>query len=264
MADEHDYTSMWSGTFSPPDVGGGGGVYLLDDEASVGRAPGGGAFGDRCTRALYEDAHPRTYPGGQRYPGPFGAGRASDRVGPGFAERDADARRASARFAGEGFRGGGPDGPDAFDGPGRGPDADERARYVRGSRALGHPGPRGMVTSARGARQAVDDVVWDNRPLHYADGTGNEFAHLFIDPAARGPPLYRRDLTFPGFGQVDHFGNRAAGGMGEAQVIKVVLFFIVVVLAATWLMIAGAEKRVGREVRRALREAAGLRAPAPA
>jgi hypothetical protein len=37
--------------------------------------------------------------------------------------------------------------------------------------------------------------------------------------------------------------------------VKVVLFIIIVVLAAMWLMVSSAEKRIGREVECALREA---------
>jgi hypothetical protein len=248
MADESDYTQMWSGVFTPPRIGDDDrGVYLLDDETSVGR---NGKIYDECTRVLYDDAHPRTHPGGQRYPGPYGGGRASDRVGPGFPEREAAARRRGARYAGEGFS--------------AGPDATERALYAQGSRALGHPGPRGMVTSSREGRRAIDNAVWDNRPPHFADDTPNEFAHLYIDPSARGPPLFSKNPTYPGFRQVDRFGSSPAGSGAltprdtntiSVEIVKVVLFIIIVVLAAMWLMVSSAEKRIGREVECALREA---------
>lgn len=225
MADESDYTKMWSGVFTPPRVGDDDrGVYLLDDEASVGR---NGKIYDGCTRALYyddDDAHPRTYPGGQRRPG-----------------------------------------PDAVT-------LQERAAYTQGSRVLGHPGPRGMVASSREGRRAVDNAVWDSRPPHFADDTPNALAHLYVDPAARGPPLFSKDPTYPGFRQVDRFGSSPAGsGYGgltprdTLEVVKVVLFFIIVALAAMWLMVDSAEKRIGREVVCALRVAMCTRgAGAPA
>lgn len=237
MADEDDYTKMWNGVFTPPQVGDYppyGGVYILDDEASVGRNT---KIYDECTRVLYDDAHPRAYPGGQRYPGPFGAGRASDRVGPTFDEREENARRR------EGFLGAPPAPP---------PSEWERDEYTRGSRRLGHPGPRGMVTSSREGRAAVDDVVWDNRPPHFAPDTPNEYAHLYVDPAARGPPLFWSVPGYPGFRQVDRFGGPGAPARcpdrAALELLKVVLFFVVVVLLAMWIIAAGSEKmRLGRQ-----------------
>ena len=252
MADPSDYTQMWCGVFTPPRTGDDDrGVYLLDDETSVGR---NGKIYDECTRVLYDDAHPRTHPGGQRYPGPYGGGRASDRVGPGFPEREAAARRAEARYAGEGFSGSGPVGSVNTS-------AADRSLYTQGSRSLGHPGPRGMVTSSREGRRAIDNAVWDNRPPHFADDTPNEFAHLYIDPAARGPPLFTKNPTHPGFRQVDRFGASPSGSGGlspanSLEVIKIVLFVIVVVLMAMWLMVSGSEKRIAREVECALAMAA--------
>ena len=248
MADEFDYTRMWSGTFTPPRIGDDDrGIYLLDDETSVGR---NGRIYDECTRVLYDDAHPRTHPGGQRYPGPYGGGRASDRVGPGFPEREAAARRRGARHAGEGFS--------------VGPDAAERALYVQGSRAFGHPGPRGMVTSGREGRRAIDNAVWDDRPPHFAGDTPNEFAHLFIDPEARGPPLFSKDPTYPMFRQADRFGSSPADSGGALaprdtlEIVKIVLFIVIVVLAAMSCLqqtVSSAEKRIGRGLECALREA---------
>jgi hypothetical protein len=271
MADEHDYTRMWSGVFTPPAVGGDSdrGIYLLDDEGSVGR---NSRVYDDCTRVLSDDAHPRSYPGGQRVPGPYGGGRASDRVGPLLAERqEAARRRAGARTGGEGFA----PGP-----PAAGVTPEEQALYIEGSRRLGHPGPRGMVTSARGGRPAVDGVAWDNRPPHFAADAPNEYAHLYVAPEARGPPLFQRDPTFPGFRQVDHFaggggappasllGGRGVGA-GAAlglEIIKVVLLVVVVVLAVMGAMVShavtAAERRLRGEFGCALREAvAALRRP---
>ncbi len=229
MADESDYTQMWGGVFASPPGGDGGGVYVLDDEGSVGR---NSKIYDTCTRALYEEAHPRNH-SSRRYPGPFGAGRASDRVGPALDERDEERR--------EDFAGG-------------------SAEYVRGSRALGTPGFRGL-TSARGGRRAVDQVMWDNRPAHYAPGTSNAQAHLYVEPEARGEPRYHPSLPgYPGrLARVDRFEPGSGGAPMSAhdicEVVKVVLFFVIVVLAAMWVMVSSAEKRMGRELELALLEA---------
>jgi hypothetical protein len=254
MADPSDYTQMWSGVFTPPRIGDHDrGIYLLDDEASVGRNT---KIYDDCTRVLYDDAHPRTHPGGQRSPGPYGAGRASDRVGPTYDEREAAARRASARFAGEGFSGSAP--------PSRG----DRRRYIEGSRRLGHPGPRGMVTSGREGRPAIDNAVWDNRPPHFADDTPNEYAHLYIAPEARGPALFRKNTAYPGFRQVDRFGASPGGGAGIAvgdtlEIVKVVVFIVIVILVVMCglqQMISGAEKRIERTLEcRLLTQVSALR-----
>lgn len=257
MADESDYTQMWSGVFTPPRIGDDDrGIYLLDDETSVSAKRRNGKVYDECTRGLIVNdnaAHPRTHPAGQRYPGPYGGGRASDRVGLGFPEREVAARRRGSRYAGEGFN--------------PGPDATERALYAQGSRALGNPGPRGMVTSSREGRRAIDNAVWDNRPPHFADDTPNEFAHLYIDPSARGPPLFSKNPTYPAFRQVDRFGGSPAGSGAltpcdtntiSVEIVKVVFFIIIVVLAAMCClqqMVSSAEKRIGREVECALREA---------
>lgn len=263
MADESDYTRMWSGVFTPPRIGDEDrGIYLLDDETSVGR---NSELYDEETRILYDEAHPRTHPGGQRYPGPYGGGRASDRNGPTLGERQAVLRRDSARFAGEGFAGG----PD-----GLGPSPAERAQYIQGSRSLGHPGPRGMVTSIREGRPAIDGIMWDERPPHYAPDTGNEYAHLYIDPEARGPALFYKDTTYPGFQQVDHFGGSARGARGgspwrdPAMAVNAVIFVILLVLVAMWLIVSTsvdrAEKRFARELKYALRAAGVPRAAAVA
>jgi hypothetical protein len=232
MADQYDYTQMWSGVFTPPQIGDENrGVYLLDEEivsselnvpknnnhvdgASAGR---GGKIYDESTRGLFG-----------------GAARPKSRCAPGRLE--------------------------GFHGPG-GPSAADRSLYFQGSRRLGNPGPRGMVTSSREGRRAVDSVVWDNRPPHFADGTANEYAHLYIDPAARGPPLFTKNTTYPGFRQVDRFGSTPSGAGGappadSLEVIKLVLFVVVAVLLAMWLMVNGSEKRIAREVECALAMAA--------
>jgi len=254
MADESDYTKMWSGVFTPPRIGDDDrGIYLLDDESSVGRNNSGAAFYDSTTRVLYEDAHPRARPSRP----PYGAGRASIQVGPTFSERHHDLRRGSAQFAGEGFVGGSPD---------------ERAAYIQGSRVLGHPGPRGMVTSSREGRPAIDGVMWDNRPPHFAPDSPNEYAHLYIDPEARGPALFSKDPTYPGFHQVDRFIGEANGVnttnnangptcrtitlRDSLEIVKTVMFVILVILVAMCLMVTNsvsrAEKRINRELKLAL------------
>lgn len=246
MADEHDYTKMWSGTFTPPRIGDDDrGIYLLDDEISVGRDPDDDDFTipDRCTRSLYETAHPRSYPGGQRYPGPYGGGRASDRVGPTPAERKLARMR-------EGFSGGSAD---------RCISREDRDLYTQGSRRLGHPGPRGMVTSSREGRPAIDGVVWDNRPPHYAPDTANEDAHLYVDEDARGPALFSKDTTYPGFRQVDHFAGAAPTGLSQTtavEIIKIIVVVISLILVAMWLAmnqtVRSLEKRMDWKIDQAL------------
>lgn len=232
MADEYDYTSMWSGVYTPPRNDDDHGVYLLDDESSIGR-DNGYPIRDEGLSLLYDgDVHPRTHPGGQRYPGPFGAGRASDRVGP-----TPDERHRAERFG--------------------------AAKYTQGSRALGHPGFRGMVTSGREGRPAVDDVAWDDRPPHYADDTPNKHAHLYVDPEARGPPLFQKDTTYPGFRQVDAFSGKPSSGKmsirDSVEIIKTVIFFVIILLVALWLAVnsavSSAEKRILERVNCAVREA---------
>jgi hypothetical protein len=214
MADPSDYTQMWSGVFTPPPAP--GGVSILDDDDSV-RLDDVSRL-TPCGRTLYEEAHPRAVRDRQRYPGPFGAGRASDRVGPSLK----GACPSEGRLR-EGFAAGAPSFEDWPGGPGHAklfearPSDEQQAEdaYLRGSRALGHPGFRGMVTSRRGRRAAVDGVAWDNRPPHFAPGSPNSLAHLYLDPAARGPALFSKDPVFPGFRQVDRFaagsGPPAAG-----------------------------------------------------
>jgi hypothetical protein len=254
MADESDYTKMWSGVFTPPRIGDDDrGIYLLDDEESVGRNTG---IYDESTRLLYDEAHPRTYLGGQRYPGPYGGGRASDKIGPTLDERRRADRRRNARFAGEGFSPSPGEHSRQFE--------QDRDLYIKGSRRLGHPGFRGMITSSREGRPAVDDVVWDNRPPHYADDTPNKYAHLYIDPTARGPPLFRKDTTYPGFRQVDKFskgpGGRLAFSLKDSlAIVRAVLFIVIILLVATWLMVnysvSRSEKRLGKELESAIKEA---------
>lgn len=79
-----DYTSMWAGIYAPPDSGETGSLYILDSERTVGKNT---PIYDDCTRLLFDEAHPRTHPAGQRAPGPYGAGWASDRIGPDMADR---------------------------------------------------------------------------------------------------------------------------------------------------------------------------------
>lgn len=222
MADEHDYTQMWSGVFTPPQIGDDDrGLHLLD-EADYYEAPANQRFGRNGTR--------------------------------------------------EGFDSGG---------------SSQAAFYTQGSRVLGHPGPRGAVTSSRAGRAAIDSIDWDNRPPHYAADTPNKYAHLYIDPTAQGPALAFRHPAYPHFRQVDRFGvsgagstsaggggaggggaeNTGAGGGGaqcscgqtavSVETMKAILFVIVVVLVAMCFAqqaVANAEKRIAREFRRVLLE----------
>ena len=124
-----------------------------------------------------------------------------------------------------------------------------------------------MVTSSRRGRPAVDDIGWDARPPHFAPDAPNEYAHLFVSPAARGPALFREDPTYPGLEQVDAFrGGAGPGGLvgrDVLEILKTVVFVALVVLVAAWLMIAGAEKRLRCELKCAVLEALATRAPGP-
>ncbi len=302
-----DYTSMWDGIYAPPDSGALGSLYILDSERTVGRNT---PIYDDCTRVLFDEAHPRTYPAGQRYPGPYGAGRATDRIGPDLADRrrtEIEHERAamaafrnsyydaldaspiggpppspSALRSMHWYGGGGESRPETFaGGPGGDPSAASRRWYARGNRALGHPGPRGMVTSYRGGRPAIDGIDFDNRPYHYNPEAPNEYAHLYVDPAARGPPLFSEVPSSylgpnPQIPQVDHFvpfaglgaaaGKTAAGGaVGAAPLpgspgedppwatdplylYKVAFVFIAVILLATWVMVSQSERRLDKKI----------------
>jgi len=222
MADEFDYTQMWPGTFAPSRSGDDDrGIYLLDSDATAkGPRRGGPLAFDETTRCLSDpgpSTHPRALPGGQIYPGPFGAGRISDRAG----VRPSELR--------EGF------------------DSD-RSLYIRGSPHVGYPGFRGQVSSSRSSRAAIDAVNWDNRPPHFSSETGNETAHLSVPPKPPTPPLG----VYPRFNQVESF----APGPPSFDTIRVVLFFIVVALAVSWLVSERSarisEKRICREFRLAL------------
>ena len=147
--------------------------------------------------------------------------------------------------------------------------------YLRGSRALGHPGFRGMVTSRRGRRAAVDGVAWDNRPPHFAPGSPNSLAHLYLDPAARGPALFSKDPVFPGFRQVDRFaaGSASAGppascaSAGPPAAAAAAFFWVLLIFAAVCFFSAAAARApraviisaknsdAAAEVARAFREA---------
>ena len=248
MADPSDYTQMWSGVFTPPPAP--GGVSILDDDDSV-RLDDVSRL-TPCGRTLYEEAHPRAVRDRQRYPGPFGAGRASDRVGPALKGGCPSEKRLREGFAA------GPSGR-LFE---------EQAgdAYLRGSRALGHPGFRGMVTSRRGRRAAVDGVAWDNRPPHFAPGSPNSLAHLYLDPAARGPALFSKDPVFPGFRQVDRFAAGSASA-GPPAAAAAAFFWVLLIFAAVCFFSAAAARApraviisaknsdAAAEVARAFREA---------
>lgn len=194
MADESDYTQMWSGVFTPPRIGDDdGGVYLLEEAA----------------------AQP---------------------------PRREKATAAGDRHLAEGFQN-----PAA--GGGRG-----YARYAQGSSAYGRPGFRG-VTSSRAQRRAVDDVAWDNRPLHFAPGAGAEHAHLHHDPRARGPPLFVKHPGGTDLPQIDKFsgsppaaGKAAIAGLNPAEAVRLILLATLVVLAGLILSRQAAEQRERREI----------------
>jgi len=146
-------------------------------------------------------------------------------------------RRAFARFASEGLA------------------ASPRGLYVQGSRRLGHPGFRGMVTSSREGRPAIDSVVWDDRPPHFAASSPNEHAHLYVNPEARGPALFQKKPAYAW--PADAFRGGPAGFEGlpvrdALEVTKAVVFVIIAVLVAMWLMVSSAEKRLKQELECAL------------
>jgi hypothetical protein len=224
------------------------GIYLLDDERTVGRDT---KIYDPCTRVLYDDAHPRAYPGGQRYPGPMGAGRATDQVGPTLEERRADARRYPAGYTlarppvpgpiptrlpayasgrperftcRPGVPTGPPSGPalapvpenmrelDAAALAGRGCGAAcaaSAAAYGSGDARVGAPGYRGL-TSARWERPVYEAADWDPRPPHFIADTPNAYAHGKITRGEQGPDLFPYDPVYPGFRPVDKFAGGPA------------------------------------------------------
>lgn len=283
-----DYTSMWAGIYAPPDSGETGSLYILDSERTVGKDT---PIYDDCTRLLFDEAHPRTHPAGQRAPGPYGAGWALDRIGPDMADRRwaeaerqgaeeaefrdryFDAREAApldapppspaARRAMRWYGGGGESRPETFAG---GPSPEERRRYAQGSRTLGRPGPRGMVTSYRGERQAVDGVDWDPRPYRYAPESPNAWAHLSIPPAAQGPPLYSDAPASylgppPQVPQVDRFQEPSGPAPPDLwpqgpppwetdplYLYKAAFVFIAVILLATWAIVSSSQRALERRL----------------
>jgi hypothetical protein len=211
MADENDYTRMWDGTFQTPTDS--GGVYVLDAEYSVARAP---AAYDSCTRELAAaGAHPRRLPCGLRYPGPYGGGRASDAVGPGPAY---------------GWRRGLAGGRERFSFD-AGPSDADRALYARGSRRLGRPG--------RTARNAIDAFDPVERPPHFASDSSNAHAHLSIVPDTRGAPA----PTAPQQARVEKFTPWPTPSPYEtAQLVLLVVLAVLVALRCLQTFVA--EKRV--------------------
>jgi len=256
MAEEFDYTRQWASTLSVPPLDDGG-IYLLDDNTTIGLGDPATYIADPATRLLYDEGHPRTHADTRgRIFGVAGAGRASDRVGPSYAEHKgamglSHDRELAAEMAArsprsdwragfrEGFRAG---------------DRETRARYIRGDPEVGHPGFRGL-TSARGGRADVDSVMWDPRPPHFHPQAANHEAHLYIDSEARGPPLF--GPRWPPAPLVERFSGGGAGG--ESGLIglrkfEVVLFFIVIVLIAVYVMLRRSEKRQLAEMRELLAE----------
>lgn len=261
MADEYDYTSLWSSTFSIPPIDGGG-VYIRDDGESIGLRDAE-PISDPALRLQYEEAHPRAHPGGQRGPDPMGAGRQSDRVGPSQAERRAaaalrddrawaDSRETSAAFRDDQTWA---DPREAFT-PGP---ADRRAKYVRGDTDVGYPGFRGLSSSREG-RPAIDEAMWDPRPPHFNPNAGNREGHLYIEPRADAPRFW--GLPEAGWPRSEGFGGPKKGGFSgdpiEIHPLWVVLLVIVVVLVAMYTMLRQFEKRIAATFREIIAEALSI------
>lgn len=177
MADEADYTQMWSGVYTSPPPSGDQGLYLLEEEENR-------------------------------------------------------------------------------------PHTKAQKAYAQGSRRLGHSG---KVTSARAGRSAVDDILWDPRPLHYAADAPNQYSHIYLDPGARGPALFDAARS------IDHFGAdpaqirpidysaprcRCAGSVCSTIPWSTETIILVVILAVfvAMCLVEAAGRRIGREVEAVLQK----------
>lgn len=263
LADLADYTRGIQGVYVPREVDTDGGIYILDSNNTAAGVRSTEVY-DNCTRDLRARGqglgtdqsagrplvHPRSYPDGQDYPG-IGAGRR------------------------EGFHS---DAEPFLNYPGAAQD------YAAGNRGVGRPGFR-STTSSRVDRAAVDYIGWDNRPPHYSPWTDNEDAHLFLNPAWKGGPVPGMGVT-PGEAREAQRifetmqGGKAAkpvkkekarakpGWAQSVSMMNLVIFVIIVVLLAIWLVINGAIGRLRESILCSLREAILLgrviqRGPAP-
>ncbi len=179
MADEGDYTQMWSGVYTSPPTSGDLGLYLLEEES---------------------------------------------------------------------------------------PKSAAQKAYVQGSRRLGHPG---KVTSTRAGRSAVDDILWDPRPPHYAADAPNEHSHIYLDPETRGPALYSAGRSIGDFGgaapvdpaqtrPTDHFRGHAAPSCRCSTMywsVEIILLVVIVAVFVAMCLVDAVGRRIGREVEKVLREA---------
>lgn len=152
----------------------------------------------------YDDAtrgvHPRSELAGQRYPGPMGAGR-----------KEGYARPLWQRHGGE-----------------------------------------------RQARYALDGAMWDPRPPHYNPHAGSEHSHLAHLPSFRGAARVDPGLTkSQAMTTIDEqFAPRPCGAsncatrscaaalnplmatVGPLELVKIVLFLIIVILVAMWVAVS--------------------------
>lgn len=128
--------------------------------------------------------------------------------------------------------------------------------YARGS-SNAVPSSTGLK-SARWNRPPIDDIVWDERPRSFRPNSSNLHAELFIPPQLRpwggGPSPY---LAYPTYSParavsvIDGFtgdpNGAATGSSGGGisaksievglQMVKVVLFLVIVILLAMWMVV---------------------------
>jgi hypothetical protein len=148
--------------------------------------------------------------------------------------------------------------------------------YTRG-RAAGAPRTRegfyGNIISDRRNNPAVFNAAWDERPLHYNPGAGEDWAHLVPPPSARPPGggpapslafpfitqseamIRPKDLFSPNAGA--GAGTSGGGGCGMSaefvlQLIKIVLLVVIVILLAMTLSAAG---RLARSLEKTVKKA---------
>lgn len=83
-------------------------------------------------------------------------------------------------------------------------------------------------------RREIDAADWDERPPHYAPDTPNADAHLFVDPRARGPPVF-----FGGAEALrDGFGKNGGAAPSLFEVVLFVCLVALVVIEAARLQVA--------------------------
>jgi hypothetical protein len=140
--------------------------------------------------------------------------------------------------------------------------------YARGSVVHGRPGFRGL-TSSREQRPAIDNIMWDPRPPHYNSSHpahGNAQLHLehpdnpgvppvpgFKDSAAAASPAV--PAAGVDWNRIERLVSGKDDSASTLEIIKVVLFVVIVVLLAMWVMVKSSEKALARELECALREA---------